>query len=87
MLDSRLVSAVRGGVSQPAGGGLRLQIVLRSKIKRGSEYQSLQMTLQWVWQGTTYSNVLKLGLLFFVVTLALSAPGHVSTILEDSPVE
>ena len=33
--DSRLVSAVRGGVSQPAGGGLRLQIVLRSTIKRG----------------------------------------------------
>ena len=35
MSDSRLESAVRGGVSQPAGGGLRLQIVLRSTIKRG----------------------------------------------------
>ena len=35
MSDSRLVSAVRGGVSQPAGGGLRLQIVLRSTVKRG----------------------------------------------------
>ena len=35
MSDSRLVSAVRGGVSQPAGGGFRLQIVLKSTIKRG----------------------------------------------------
>ena len=34
MSDSQLVSAVRGGVSQPAGGGLRLQIVLKSTIKR-----------------------------------------------------
>ena len=35
MSDSRLVSIERGGASQPAGGGLRSQIVLRRTIRRG----------------------------------------------------
>ena len=35
MSDSRLRSLGRGGASQPAGGGLRSQIVLRRTISRG----------------------------------------------------
>ena len=35
MSDSQLVSSPRGGASQPAGGGLRSQIDLRSTTNRG----------------------------------------------------
>ena len=74
----------------PAGGDQRVESsdyrLSLEALSRGG-YQSLQMTLQWVWQGTTYSNVLKLGLLSFAVTVVWSAQGHVLRIPQDSPME